>query len=68
MTISFSGVLPVPRPRVKRKVFDQLSKYGKRKGLRDIRGLFKMKEVQYDVPVSRMAGFLIQQVNNMGVY
>ena len=37
---------------------------GRRRGLADIRGLFKIKEVEYNVPVSRMAGFVIQQVTN----
>ena len=63
MTLLFSVPLQVPARR-KRKVFDQLSKYGKRKGLRDIRGLFKLKEVQYSVSVSRMAGFVIEQVGH----
>ena len=56
------GALPVQRVRRKRKSFDQLTVYGRRKCLRDIRGLYKIKEVQYQAPVSRMAGFLIQQV------
>ena len=58
-----SGALPVPKIRFKkRKTFDQLSVYGRRRGLRDIRGLFRIKEREYDVPVSRLAGFVIQQV------
>ena len=56
------SALAVPQRRVKRKSFDQLTKYGKRKSLRDVRGLFKVKGVEYRVPVSRMAGFVIQQV------
>ena len=51
--------------RSKRKVFDQMSKYGKKKSLRDVRGLFKLKEIQYKAPISRMAGFLIQQVTEL---
>jgi hypothetical protein len=58
-------LLLVFKIRPKRKVFDQLTKYGKRKALRDIRGLFKLKEVEYRTPVSRMAGFLIIQVSNL---
>ena len=57
----FPGSLPKPLVRAKRKQFDQLTVYGRRKGLRDVRGLFKIKEVQYNAPVSRMAGFLIHQ-------
>jgi hypothetical protein len=58
-----AGSLPVPKKRPKkRKTFDQLSVNGRRRGLRDIRGLFKIKEVEYDAPVSRLAGFVIQQV------
>ena len=62
--ITILMLLLVFKSRPKRKVFDQLTKYGKRKALRDIRGLFKLKEVEYRTPVSRMAGFLIMQVSN----
>ena len=48
--------------RRKRKGFAHLSVYGRRKALRDVRGLFKIKEVEYKAKISRMAGFLIQQV------
>ena len=40
-----------------------MSVYGRRRGLKDLRGLFKIKEVQYKAPVSRLAGFVIQQVS-----
>jgi hypothetical protein len=58
------GALPLTKTTVrsKRKRFDQMSVYGRRRGLRDLRGLFKIKEVQYQVPVSRLAGFIINQV------
>ena len=52
----------VVRFRAKRKAFDQLTKYGKRKCLNDIRVLFKKRQDEYNVPVSRMAGYVIQQV------
>ena len=58
-----SGALPKPVVRSKRKRFDQMSVYGRRRGLKDLRGLFKIKEVQYKAPVSRLAGFVIQQVS-----
>ena len=58
------GARPRPKPvRSKRKQFDQLSVYGRRRGLRDLRGLFKIKEIQYNAPVSRLAGYIIQQVS-----
>ena len=48
--------------RTKRKAFDQLSKYGKRKCLRDVRILLKKKGAEYEVPVSRLAGYVIEKV------
>ena len=48
--------------RTKRKAFDQLSKYGKRKCLRDVRVLLKKKGAEYEVPVSKLAGYVINQV------
>ena len=60
---SLSGSLPVPKKRTKkRKAFANLSVNGRRRGLMDIRNLFKAKEADYNVPVSKMAGFIIQQV------
>ena len=58
----FTGALPTLHVRSKRKQFDQMSVYGRRKGLRDVRRLLKLKETQYNVPASRLTGFLIQQV------
>ena len=59
------GALPRLTVRTKRKQFDQLSVYGKRRGLKDLRGLFKKKEAEYNAPVSRMAGFIMQQVREV---
>ena len=59
--LNFSVSLPAPLRR-KRKIFDQLSVYGKRKGLGDVRSLLKIKEAQYQTPVSQLAGFVIQEV------
>ena len=54
--------LSVLQIRSKRKAFSQLSKYGKRKCVRDIRVLLKKKGAEYEVPVTTIAGYLIQQV------
>ena len=58
-----AGRLPVPkkRPR-KRKSFADLTVNGRRRGLRDLRGLMNEKAQDYSVPASRIAGFIIQQV------
>ena len=55
--------LPTLRRRPKkRKTFDQMTVYGRRRGLQDLKKLFREKEEQYQAPVSRLAGFVIQQV------
>ena len=46
----------------KRKPFASLTVNGRRRGLKEIRDLFKVKQSEYDVPVSTLAGFIIQQV------
>ena len=60
-----AGRLPVPkkRPR-KRKSFADLTVNGRRRGLKDLRGLMKEKAEDYSVPASRIAGFIIQQAVN----
>ena len=60
--LSYLGTIPKLTVRSKRKGFAQLSVYGRRRALKDVRGLFKKKEVEYKAKISRMAGFLIQQV------
>ena len=39
-----------------------MSAEGKRRALKDVRSLFKTKEEEYKTPVSRLAGYVIQQV------
>ena len=51
------------RTRAKRRTFDQLTKYGKRKSMVEVRALLNRKQKEYTVPVSRLAGYVIQQVN-----
>ena len=50
------------RTRAKRKTFDQLTKYGKRKSMVEVRNLLDRKQQEYRVPVSKLAGYVIQQV------
>ena len=52
------------RIRSKRKTFDQLTKYGKRKSMVDVRALLSRKQKEYMVPVSKLAGYVIQQVKH----
>ena len=52
-----------PQQRAKRKGFDQLTPQGKRKSMKEVRGLLKKKGTEYGAPVSRMAAFVIQQVH-----
>ena len=52
------------RIRAKRKTFDQLSKYGKRKSMVEVRALLNRKQKEYTVPVSKLAGYVIQQVSS----
>ena len=52
------------RIRSKRKTFDQMTKYGKRKSMVDVRALLSRKQKEYMVPVSKLAGYVIQQVKH----
>ena len=56
-----SGVLATKRIK-KRKRFGQLSVNGRRRALMDIRKLFKIKEEEYSTTVSKLAGFIIKEV------
>ena len=53
----------VAQKRAKRKGFEELTAQAKRKTLKEIRELFKEKSVEYATPVSRLAGFVIQQAS-----
>ena len=64
LTGAGKGRLPTLRKRPrKRKTFDEMTVYGRRRGIQDLKKLFKEKEEQYQAPVSRLAGFVIQQVS-----
>jgi hypothetical protein len=39
-----------------------MTNQGRRKGLKDIKEMLKVKEAEYEIPISRLAGFVIQQV------
>ena len=60
----FSAKVPAKKPQPKRKTFATLTTNGRRRGLREIRNLFKKKQAEYKAPISKLAGFIIQQVGH----